>query len=66
MTKLGWVYEGAALYAADEEVVPVYRMYNPNATGVGSHHYTDSMGECNALQNFGWIYEGIAWYGLNN
>ena len=65
LVQLGWRYEGAPFYSAEKgEGLPVYRLYNPNATGVGSHHYTSSQDERDALSNYGWKYEGIAWFGL--
>lgn len=65
LVQLGWRYEGSPFYSAEKgEGLPVYRLYNPNATGVGSHHYTSSKEERNALVGYGWNDEGIAWYGL--
>lgn len=65
LVQLGWRDEGVHFYSADKDNgIPVYRMYNPNTTGVGSHHYTSSKAECDALSNYGWNYEGIAWYGI--
>jgi len=43
----------------------VYRLYNPNATGAGAHHYTLDKSECDIQSNNGWKYEGIAWYALH-
>lgn len=65
LVQLGWRYEGVHFYsAAKDEGIPVYRVYNPNATGVGSRHYTSSKSECDALASYGWDFEGIAWYGI--
>ncbi len=65
LVEYGWKYEGISLYSANsEDGIPVYRMYNPNATGAGSHHYTNSTKECEALRKLGWNFEGIAWYGI--
>ncbi|MBF0580538.1 hypothetical protein IM774_12370 [Erysipelotrichaceae bacterium RD49] len=65
LVQLGWRYEGSPFYSAEKgEGLPVYRLYNPNATSVGSHHYTSSQEERDALVNYGWNYEGIAWFGL--
>ena len=47
----------------DEEAVPLYRLYNPNAD-CGSHHYTGSTEERDMLVSAGWIYDGIGWFGL--
>lgn len=44
--------------AIDTSTVPIYRVYNPNS---GEHHYTQNAGERNALINYGWTDEGIAW-----
>ncbi len=63
----GWVGEGVGLYSAgteDENIVLLHRLYNPNATGAGSHHYTADENERNELVKLGWTYEGTAWYGL--
>lgn len=65
LVQLGWRYEGTPFYSAENgEGIPVYRLYNPNTTDLGSHHYTSSQEERDALRSFGWNYEGIAWYGL--
>ena len=66
LTPLGWRYEGIGWYSADEDDVPVYRLYNPNATGAyeaGAHLYTMKEDERDYLDEIGWNYEGIAWYG---
>ena len=66
LTPLGWRYEGIGWYSADEDAVPVYRLYNPNATGIyeaGAHFYTMKEEERDYLDEIGWNYEGIAWYG---
>ncbi len=65
LVQLGWRYEGSPFYSAEKgEGLSVYRLYNPNATGVGSHHYTSSKEERGALVSYGWKDEGIAWCGL--
>jgi hypothetical protein len=38
---------------------PMYRLYNPNS---GEHFYTGSEEERDNLIEYGWNYEGIAWY----
>jgi C1A family cysteine protease len=66
LVKLGWRYEGVAWYSDPAQAVPVYRLYNKNATGVqeaGSHHYTIDATERNNLVKLGWKYECIGWYG---
>lgn len=65
----GWVGEGVAMYSAeaeDENIVLLHRLYNPNAQGAGSHHYTVDENERNELVSRGWNYEGTAWYGLTD
>ena len=42
-------------------VMPLYRLYNPNAV-VGAHHYTTDRAERDTLVELGWTYEGIGWY----
>ena len=42
------------------ENVTVYRLYNPNDTGAGSHHYTASVKERDDLVAAGWRDEGTA------
>ena len=60
LVKAGWKLEGIAFHSADSsEGLPVYRLYNPNASKVASHHYTLS-------QAAGWKYEGIGWYASSN
>lgn len=63
---IGWNYEGKAWYSDTEQTTPVYRVYNPNATGiyeVGSHHYTTDISERDSLVAQGWNSEGNGWYG---
>ena len=63
----GWVAEGVAFFSADKdnpENVLLHRLYNPNAEGAGSHHYTADTNERDTLVAQGWKYEGIAWAGL--
>ncbi|MBD5423609.1 MAG: hypothetical protein HDR44_00565 [Allobaculum sp.] len=63
----GWVAEGVAFFSADKdnpENVLLHRLYNPNATGAGSHHYTADTNERDTLVEKGWTYEGLAWAGL--
>ncbi len=61
----GWEYEGIGWYSETaENGKPLYRLYNPNATGAGSHHYTTSTRERDSLIKQGWNDEDIAWYGL--
>ena len=63
----GWNYEGTSwCYDYDGIITTkdVYRLYNPNATGiyeVGAHHYTADEGEKDWLIGLGWQYEGVGW-----
>ncbi len=58
---IGWNGEGIAFYSGGRKAV--YRLFNPNSTGLGAHHYTIHSSECSALvESSGWIYEGIGWY----
>ena len=63
LVSAGWKYEGIGWYSDDNKGVPLYRLYNPNAT-TGSHHYTTNITEKNNLVKAGWKYEGIAWFGV--
>ncbi|RSX52116.1 glycosyl hydrolase family 25 [Bifidobacterium goeldii] len=51
-----------AAYNAAHSLVPVYRLFNPNA---GLHHYTISAGERDFLVGKGWNYENISFYATN-
>ncbi|MDE5758094.1 MAG: hypothetical protein K2H85_05720, partial [Allobaculum sp.] len=62
----GWIAEGVAFFSADKdnaENVILHRLYNPNAKGAGSHHYTADTNERDTLVAQGWKYEGTAWAG---
>ena len=68
VAEAGWVQEGVAFYSANSEdtnAVPVYRDFNPNAKGPGSHLFTKSKAESNELVSQGWKFEGIGFYGIN-
>ncbi len=63
----GWIAEGIAFFSADKdnaENVLLYRLYNPNSNGMGSHHYTMDENERDELVKQGWTNEGLAWAGL--
>jgi len=61
----GWKYEDIGWYSEPQETgKPLYRLYNPNAKGAGSHHYTTSEKEKESLIAIGWNNENVAWYGL--
>jgi len=77
LQKLGWKMEEASWYGvakgmswklptsgAKTKVVPVYRLYNPNAKG-GDHFYTTNAGEKKSLIRKGWRYDGIVYYALH-
>ena len=64
LVSVGWDYEGIGWYSTqteDEDTTPLFRLYNPNATGAGSHHYTMSADEKDHLASIGWNYEGTCW-----
>jgi hypothetical protein len=64
LVELGWTYEDIGWYSEPKETgKPLYRLYNPNATGAGSHHYTTSTKEKKSLIASGWKDEDVAWYG---
>lgn len=61
---IGWNDEGIGWYSSTLLVsVPVYRLFNPNSTGIGAHHYTTDSVERDHLVLAGWQDEGYAWYG---
>lgn len=61
----GWKYEGIGWYSDNQQSVPLYRAYNPNAKA-GSHNYTSNLVEQNKLVSLGWKNEGIGWYAKTN
>ncbi|MBV7392533.1 BspA family leucine-rich repeat surface protein [Enterococcus sp. ALS3] len=59
----GWKKEGTGFYMVPKEKGhPIYRVFNPNATGPGSHLFTRSKTEADWLIGLGWNDEGIAFY----
>lgn len=64
LTANGWNFEGIGWYSSKNKEVPIYREYNPNATGAGSHNFTKDIQENNALVKAGWKSESIGWYGV--
>lgn len=61
----GLVHPETAKAAAPEAPAPapIYRLYNPDN---GEHLYTTDANERNVLyNNYGWGYEGVAWYSAN-
>ena len=71
LVSLGWNDEGVGWFSSSvdgegiEGSVPLYRQYNPYAT-TGTHNYTTSEEENNALVRAGWEEEGTAWYGISD
>ena len=66
LVNAGWKYEGIGWYSvkkSDKDKIAIYRLYNPNCTGAGAHHYTKEKTERDYLISLGWRDEGIAWYG---
>ena len=45
-------------FAASDETVPVFRMYNKNS---GEHFYTTNENEAAYISSLGWLYEGVGW-----
>lgn len=65
--KAGWKQEGRAFYSltmTDEDSQAIYRTFNPNTDGPGSHMFTVSAKEYNNMVRAGWRGEGIAFYGV--
>jgi len=59
----GWTYEGIAWYSGGS--TSVYRLYNPEAAKIASHHYTkDSHERSVLLADTPWTDEGIGWYSV--
>ena len=52
----GWQNEGLKMYSDDEMGVPIYRVFNPNATDAGSHHYCGQE-EAAGLVALGWQWD---------
>ena len=63
LIKEGWNDEGIGWYSVVTERLPIYRLYNPNAT-TGTHHFTANEGERDYLISLGWRDEKIGWYGI--
>lgn len=57
--RAGWNYEGVGWRAPSYSTSPVYRVYNPNASG-GDHYYTESRYEANQLVSKGWKWDNDA------
>ena len=73
----GWNDEGIGWYSAQSadsiqqlspeeqnKYMPLHRLYNPKYPMVSAHHYTADEHEVSVLLTRGWVYEGIAWYGI--
>ncbi|MFC4651726.1 hypothetical protein ACFO26_02255 [Lactococcus nasutitermitis] len=54
--RAGWRYEGIGWVAPKTSSTPVYRVYNPHATG-GDHYYTKSNYEAQSLVKKGWKWD---------
>lgn len=61
LIQAGWHDEGFCWYSDENEGVPLYRQYNPNAEA-GAHNYTASVTERDYLVYTGWRDEEIGWY----
>ena len=57
LKSVGWNDEGVG-WNAPTSGTPVYRIYNPNATG-GDHYYTTSKAEAQANVNVGWKWDNL-------
>ncbi len=66
LTKNGWKEEGIVFYSADNDKIPVYRLYNAKLPVAGSHQFLTSKAEVDSLVNQGWTLEGTAWYAQEN
>lgn len=61
---IGWNLEGTAWYVNSDCTKDVYRLYNPNATGIyaaGAHIHLTNPVERDWLISLGWQYEGVGW-----
>lgn len=58
--KSPWKDEGTAFKAPTGGTVAIYRFFNPNT---GFHMYTASFKEAQNLQDNGWNYEGVPFFG---
>lgn len=72
LIRVGWKDEGVGWYSDLGQGVPLYRQFNPyvdpgaKKNNSGSHNYTTSLAENDALVKRGWKAEGIAWYGVDD
>ena len=63
LVSVGWNDEGVGWHSDDDdESVPLYRQYNPNAFSC-NHNYTASESERDWLLSQGWRDEGVSWSG---
>ena len=59
----GGTDDGVSLYSSSKKCgAPIYRLYNPNCQGAGSHYYTADEAERDHLVRLGWKDEGVGWY----
>ena len=70
LVSVGWRDEGIGWYSDEGQHVALYRQFNPNVdpsapmNNSGSHNYTTSKEENDALVGLGWKAEGIGWYAI--
>ena len=74
----GWKSLGIIFYSGDTSMagqpydsektvyMPVFRLYNPNATSAGAHHFTMNEDEVKKLVKAGWKAEGVQWCSIVN
>lgn len=62
LVTVGWKRDQLGFYSLKTSDLPIYRLYNPNATGAGAHHLTLYTTEKNQLVKAGWRDEGISMY----
>ncbi len=63
LIKAGWEDDMLSFPSANDDGIPIYRLYNPNAKA-GAHHFTVNGAERDMLVSVGWKYEGIGFYAL--
>ena len=62
VSSFGIVGNMSTVKAAEDDGIPMYRMYNPNS---GEHLHTKDEGERNWLIGTGWNYEGVSFIVAN-
>ena len=61
LVKAGWEDDMLSFPSANDDGIPIYRLYNPNAKA-GAHHFTVDGAERDMLVSVGWKDEGIGFY----